>query len=86
MVSGLAMSGKPFGLVLAGVGLVLLGAAMGIAVVAGGIGNVWTGSAASQVLADARGWAGALFVTGLMSAIGGLMLWRAASGESRTAT
>lgn len=80
MVAVLSMSGRPFALVLAAGGLLLVGAALGIAVLTGGIGDVWNDPVATSFLADARGWAGALFVTGAMAAIGGGMLWRAASG------
>ena len=80
MVAGLEMSGRPFALVLAAGGLLLVGAALGIAVLTGGIGDLWKDPVASSFLADARGWAGALFVTGAMAAVGGGMLWRAANG------
>lgn len=73
------MSGRPFAVALCAGGFLLVGAALGIAVLVRGLAGLWEGDDASAFLANARGWAGALFVVGLAAAIGGAMLLKAAS-------
>lgn len=77
------MSGRPFAVALCASGFVLVGAALGVAVLAGSLAGLWEGAEASAFLSDARGWAGALFVAGLAAAIGGALLLRAAGSRMR---
>ena len=77
------MSGQPFALALCALGFVLIGAAVGVAVLSGNLDSLWSGAAADEFLAGARGWAGALFIAGLAACLGGAMLLRAGSSRAR---
>ena len=77
------MSGQPFAVALCASGLVLVGAAVGIAVLSSGLAGTWQGAEAAAFLSGARGWAGALLVAGLAASVGGAMLLRAASSRVR---